>query len=68
MREEIGDYIICDRDTARKVWNEEPEKRHRLYLPDEFKATLLLSTADMEKIEKLKLNPKGFVYKKGMVL
>jgi len=68
MREEIAGCIVCDRNTARKIWTEEPEKRHLIYLLEEYIATLSLGNDEIEKIEKLKKNPKGFVYKRGMDL
>jgi hypothetical protein len=68
MREEIGDYIVCDLETARKVWNEEKEKRPFIWIENEFRASLTLDTADILKIEERKKDPKGFVFKKGMEL
>lgn len=68
MQEQIGEYIVCDTETARQLWKSEPDKRPFLYTEDEFRAMILLDTELVEKIEQLKQNPKGFVYKKGMQL
>lgn len=68
MQEQIGEYIVCDNETARKLWKEQPDNRPFLYTETEFLAMLLLDTVDVEKIEQRKRDPKGFVYKKGMQL
>lgn len=68
MREQIGDFVVCDPQTARELWNKEKELRPFIWLEREFRDSLTLSTADVEKIEERKKDPKGFVYKKGMQL
>lgn len=68
FRIEFDGCVICDKETARKVWKEEPRNRHRIYLFDEYKATVPLDNATLDKIAELKKRPEGFVYRKGVQL
>ena len=69
MRIEIApDIIVCDRETAKAIWNKEEQYRPHLWLPEEFEAAKLLGPEEIDKIKAKKKEKGGFIYKKGAEL
>jgi len=62
------DVIVCDRETAKVIWNKEPALRPHLWLEQEVKDALLLGPEEIDKIKEKKHGKSGFVYKKGVEL
>lgn len=62
------DVIVCDRETARTIWNKEPSLRHQLWLEQEFTDALLLGPEEIDKIKAKKKEKGGYIYKKGAEL
>lgn len=54
---------ICSTDEAKRIWQEKPKDRHRIWTESEAKITLLLGPKELREIVKRKMSPKGFVYK-----
>jgi hypothetical protein len=66
MRLELQkDIIVCDRETARSIWNEQRELRPFVWLEQEVTDALLLGPAEIEKIKELKRGKSGYVFKEG---
>jgi len=62
------EIYVCTREEARRLWNHEPEKRGRIYLGEEYIATLPLGNADLDKLTtKKKMDPR-YTYRKGDLL
>lgn len=61
-------YVVKDKDEANKVYRQDKTKLPFIYLEEEYRATVPLDTADVEKIEAKKKSQPGYIYKKGDIL
>lgn len=60
----LGDTIlICNKDEARKVWQDRPRDRPRIWLEDEFIKAAPLDTPEVVKIIEAKKAKPGYTYK-----
>jgi hypothetical protein len=53
---------ICNRDEARKLWKESPEKRARIWTEEESNACLLLDLEAIQGIVEMKHQQPGYVH------
>jgi hypothetical protein len=57
------EIYVCNKEEARQLWKDEPDKRSRIYLEGEFKLTLSMDTEKVIEIVEHKRKQPGYTYK-----